>query len=128
MEDTTTPTTPSTPSILPELVKEWVHMDSEISQYQKRIRVLNGEKKELSKKLLECMKQSQIEQITLNGEESILYKKSVSKKPVNKKSLDILLQQYLQNTDVEVNELLTFIFDNRESVEKESIVKKKQKM
>jgi hypothetical protein len=112
---------------LPELVKEWVHLDNDISQYQKRIRVLNGEKKDLSKKLLECMKQSQIEQINLNGDESILYKKSVSKKPVNKKSLDILLQQYLQNTDVEVNELLSFIFDNRETVEKESIVKKKQK-
>jgi len=120
MEDTSSTT-------LPDLVKEWVHMDNEISQHQKRIRVLNGEKKELSKKLLDCMKQSQIEQINLNGDESILYKKSVSKKPVNKKSLDILLQQYLQNTDVEVNELLTFIFDNRETVEKESIVKKKQK-
>ena len=120
---------PNQPDVtkLPELVKEWVHMDNEISQYQKRIRVLNGEKKEISKKLLECMKQSQIEQINLNGDESILYKKSVSKKPVNKKSLDVLLQQYLQNTDVEVNELLSFIFDNRETVEKESIVKKKQK-
>lgn len=123
MEDTSSTTT----TTLPDLVKEWVHMDNEISQHQKRIRVLNGEKKELSKRLLDCMKQSQIEQINLNGDESILYKKSVSKKPVNKKSLDILLQQYLQNTDVEVNELLTFIFDNRETVEKESIVKKKQK-
>jgi hypothetical protein len=28
---------------------------------------------------------------------------------------------------VEVGELLTFIFDNRETVEKETIVKKKQK-
>ena len=112
---------------LPDLVKEWVHLDNDISQHQKRIRVLNGEKKELSKKLLECMKQSQIEQINLNSNESILYKKSVSKKPVNKKSLDILLQQYLQNTEVEVNELLSFIFDNRETVEKECIVKKSQK-
>lgn len=118
---------PETSKLLPELVKEWVTMDNEISQYQKRIRALNGEKKELGRRLLECMKQSQIEQINLNGDESILYKKSVSKKPVNKKSLDILLQQYLQNTDVEVGELLTFIFDNRETVEKETIVKKKQK-
>lgn len=120
-------TPPETSKLLPELVKEWVTMDNEISQYQKRIRVLNSEKKELGKRLLDCMKQSQIEQINLNGDESILYKKSVSKKPVNKKSLDILLQQYLQNTDIEVGELLTFIFDNRETVEKETIVKKKQK-
>jgi hypothetical protein len=119
--------TKSEVSKLSELVKEWVQLDNDISQHQKRIRVLNGEKKELSKTLLDCMKQSQIEQINLNGDESILYKKSVSKKPVNKKSLDILLQQYLQNTDVEVNELLTFIFDNRETVEKESIIKKRQK-
>jgi uncharacterized membrane protein len=123
MEDTDTK---SEVSKLSELVKEWVQLDNDISQHQKRVRVLNGEKKDLSKKLLECMKQSQIEQINLNGDESILYKKSVSKKAVNKKSLDILLQQYLQNTDVEVNELLTFIFDNRETVEKESIVKKKR--
>jgi uncharacterized membrane protein len=114
-------------SKLSELVKEWVQLDNEISQYQKKIRVLNGEKKELSKGLLNCMKQSQIEQINLNGDESILYKKSISKKPVNKKSLDIILQQYLQNTDVDVHELLTFIFDNRETVEKEGIIKKKQK-
>jgi uncharacterized membrane protein len=113
-------------SKLSELVKEWVQLDNDISQHQKRVRVLNGEKKELSKKLLDSMKQSQIEQINLNGDESILYKKSVSKKAVNKKSLDILLQQYLQNTDVEVSELLTFIFDNRETVEKESIVKRKR--
>jgi hypothetical protein len=123
MEDTDTK---SEVSKLSELVKEWVQLDNDISQHQKRVRVLNGEKKDLSKKLLECMKQSQIEQINLNGDESILYKKSISKKAVNKKSLDILLQQYLQNTDVEVNELLTFIFDNRETVEKESIVKKKR--
>ena len=114
-------------SKLSELVKEWVQLDNDISQHQKRIRVLNSEKKELSKSLLNCMKQSQIEQINLNGDESILYKKSVSKKPVNKKSLDIILQQYLQNTEVDVNELLTFIFDNRETVEKEGIIKKKQK-
>jgi len=118
---------PEPSKLLTELVKEWVTMDNEISQYQKRIRVLNGEKKELGKRLLDCMKQSQIEQINVNGDESILYKKSVSKKPVNKKSLDILLQQYLQNTDIEVGELLTFIFDNRETVEKETIIKKKQK-
>jgi len=113
-------------SKLSELVKEWVQIDNDISQHQKKVRVLNGEKKELGRKLLECMKQSQIEQINLNGDESILYKKCVSKKAVNKKSLDILLQQYLQNTDVEVSELLTFIFDNRETVEKESIVKRKR--
>ena len=114
-------------SELSRLVKEWVQLDNDISQHQKKIRVLNVEKKELSKNLLNCMKQSQIEQINLNSDESILYKKSVSKKPVNKKSLDIILQQYLQNTDVDVNELLTFIFDNRETVEKEGIIKKKQK-
>ena len=123
MEDSDTK---SEVSKLSELVKEWVQLDNDISQHQKRVRVLNSEKKDLSKKLLECMKQSQIEQINLNGDESILYKKSISKKAVNKKSLDILLQQYLQNTDVEVNELLTFIFDNRETIEKESIVKKKR--
>ena len=114
-------------SKLSELVKEWVQLDNDISQHQKKIRVLNSEKKDLSKSLLNCMKQSQIEQINLNGDESILYKKSISKKPVNKKSLDIILQQYLQNTEVDVNELLTFIFDNRETVEKEGIIKKKQK-
>ena len=119
MESTKTPESPE----LSELVKEWVSMDSEISFYQKKIRELNNNKKKLSGELLEYMKKSQIDQI--NNDESILYKKSSSKKPVNKKILDVLLQQYLENTGVEVPELVKFIFDNRESVEKEVIVKKR---
>jgi len=121
MESTKTPESPE----LSELVKEWVSMDSEISFYQKKIRELNNNKKKLSGELLEYMKKSQIDQINLNNDESILYKKSSSKKPVNKKILDVLLQQYLENTGVEVPELVKFIFDNRESVEKEVIVKKR---
>jgi hypothetical protein len=44
---------------------------------------------------------------------------------VNKKLLDVLLQQYLEDTDVEVPQLVKFIFENRESVEKETIVRQK---
>jgi len=99
--------------------------DVEISTYQKKLKELNSVKKRISNQLMEHMKESQIDQINLNNDESILYKKSVSKKPVNKKILDVLLQQYLEDTDVEVPQLVKFIFENRESVEKESIVKKK---
>ena len=109
---------------LPELVKEWVKIDSEISLHQRKVRELNTAKKKLSSELMEHMKGSQIDQINLNNDESILYKKSMTKKPVNKKMLDVLLQQYLENTGVEVPELVKFIFDNRESVEKEVIIKK----
>jgi hypothetical protein len=110
---------------LSELVKEWVLNDVEISMQQKKLKELNSVKKRISNQLMEYMKQSQIDQINLNNEESILYKKSISKKPVNKKILDVLLQQYLEDTDVEVPQLVKFIFENRESVEKESIIKKK---
>jgi hypothetical protein len=109
------------------LVKEWVAIDNEISSYQKKIRVFNVDKKRISKQLLECMKQQQIDQINLNNNESILYKKSVSKKAVNKQSLNNLLQQYLHNTDVNVEDMIKFIYDNRESVEKENVVKKQGK-
>jgi len=110
---------------LSELVKEWVGIDAEISSYQKKIKELNTTKKRLNGQLMDNMKTSNIEQITLNNDECILYKKSISKKPLNKKKLDVLLEQYLENTGVEVNELVNFIFDNRENVEKESIIKKK---
>ena len=110
-----------------ELVKEWVVLDAEISLHQKKIKELNANKKLLSNQLMDSMKKSQIDQINLNNDESILYKKSISKKPVNKKILDILLQQYLENSGIEVPELVNFIFDNRESVEKEVIIKKSTK-
>jgi hypothetical protein len=38
-----------------------------------------------------------------------------------------LLQQYLHNTDVNVNDMIKFIYDNREIIEKESVVKKRGK-
>jgi len=114
-------------SELSDIVKEWVRLDAEISLHQKKIKELNGVKKSISSELMECMKKSQIDKINLNNDESILYKKSVSKKPVNKKILDVLLQQYLENSSVEVPELVNFIFDNRESVEKEVIIKKNTK-
>lgn len=110
---------------LSELVKEWVMIDAEITVHQKKLKELNVRKKSIGSQMMNEMKQSQIEQINLNNDESILYKKSVSKKPVNKKLLDVLLQQYLENTDVEVPQLVKFIFENRESVEKETIVRQK---
>lgn len=110
---------------LSELVKEWVMIDGEITVQQKKLRELNVRKKNIGSQMMNHMKQSQIEQINLNNDESILYKKSISKKPVNKKLLDVLLQQYLEDTDVEVPQLVKFIFENRESVEKETIVKQK---
>ena len=110
---------------LSDLVKEWVSIDAEISLYQKKIKELNNTKKSLNNQLMTNMKTSNIDQITLNNDECILYKKSISKKPLNKKKLDVLLEQYLVNSGVEVDELVNFIFDNRENVERESIIKKK---
>ena len=106
---------------LSDLVKEWVSIDAEISLYQKKIKELNNTKKSLNNQLMTNMKTSNIDQITLNNDECILYKKSISKKPLNKKKLDVLLEQYLVNSGVEVDELVNFIFDNRENVIKKKM-------
>jgi len=104
-------------------LQEWTQMNVEIIQLRREIKLKNDRKKIITNKLIDTMKKNEIDCFDiLSG--SIVYKKNVSKKPINSKSLLILLQKYYntQTNDKDIAVLLTdFVLDNREEQTKETI-------
>ena len=109
-------------------IKEWLQLDTELSQLQKEIKLKKTRRKNLSDKLMSVMKSNQLECFDIN-DGSILYKKNVSKKPLTTKSLNTLLQKFYANTPAEtqVDEITKFVMDNREEQVRETIKRKMNK-
>ena len=107
-------------------VKEWIKIDSEITQLQNEIKGRKNKKKELSEALMNVMKKNEIECFDINGG-SLLYKKNKVKKPINAKTLITTLKSYFETSPAKAEELTKFILDNREEEVKETIKRKVDK-
>jgi seryl-tRNA synthetase len=101
-------------------IRNWVTTDSELKSLRSEIKRLNQEKKQLSNKLIEIMKQNEIETIDMN-EGKLQYKKSTVKAPISKKHLISCLESYYKNDSSVIEELTTHILDSRETKVYESI-------
>jgi hypothetical protein len=104
-------------------IKEWIRIDTEISQLKAEIRERNNKKKLITSDLVTVMKSNEIDCFDINGG-SLVYKKSVIKKPLNGKSLMNILQNYYKNQPQVAEELTKHILDNREEKIKETIKRK----
>jgi hypothetical protein len=104
-------------------VKEWVAVDEDMKQLQSVMREKRKKKKELNDVLINIMKQNEIECFnTKNGK--LLYSVSKTKKSITKKMLFETLQKYFNNDDDKVNEVASFILENRDECVKETIKRK----
>ena len=72
-------------------IKEWIKIDSEVAQLKGEIKEKNNKKKTLTNDLILTMKNNSIDCFDINGG-SLIYKKSIVKKPLNAKSLITILQ------------------------------------
>ena len=104
-------------------IKEWIKIDTEISQLKAEIKERNNKKKLITCDLVNVMKSNQIDCFDINGG-SLVYKKSVVKKPINGKSLMTILQNYYKNQPPVAEDLTKHILDNREEKIKETIRRK----
>ena len=104
-------------------IKEWIKIDTEISQFKKEIKDRNAKKKELSETLMTTMKNNEIDCFDINGG-SLIYKKSKIKKPINAKTLITSLQNYYKNDVKTAEELAKYVLDNREEKVTETIKRK----
>jgi hypothetical protein len=104
-------------------IKEWVKIDNEIRALQKEAKKRMDEKKNISKKLIEVMKNNEIDCFDLKDGQ-IMYSKKNVKKPITKKSLLDILAKYCEGDTIKAAEINDFIMDNREEVVKENIVRK----
>jgi hypothetical protein len=104
-------------------IKEWIKMDSEISELKQQIKEKNNKKKNLTENLVTVMKTNKIDCFDINGG-ALVYKTNKVKKPINDKTLLSALQNYYK-TDPKIAEDLTkHIMDSREEQVKETIKRK----
>lgn len=105
-------------------VKEWVQIDNEMKEISKELKIRRDKKKEISSLLVDTMKNNDIEVFDLKDGQ-LVYKKSKSKKPLNKETLLKLMSEYFQGNDNgRSNDITNYILSNREETEKESITRK----
>ena len=108
---------------LVENIKKWVSYDYEIKNLQKSMKEIREKKKELTKSLIDVMKNHEIDCFDIN-DGKLLYTKNKVKTPLNKNNLMIALEKYFENESVNVEEVTNFILDNREIKIKENLKKK----
>ena len=103
-------------------IREWVKIDSEISQLRQEIKERNNKKKGMTESLVNVMKTNNIDCFDIN-DGSLVYKKNKVRKPINAKTLLTSLQNYYKDQNV-AEDLTKFIMDNREEQIKETIKRK----
>jgi len=112
---------------LVKTIKEWVKIDNEIRALQKEVKKRIDEKKNISKNLIDVMRNHEIDCFDLKDGQ-IMYTKKNVKKPISKKSLLDILAKYCEGDIIKAGEINNFIMDNREEVVRESIVRKISKV
>jgi len=101
-------------------IKEWIKMDTEISQLKTEIKERNAKKKLLTEGLMTTMKNNIIDCFDINGG-ALVYKKNTVKKPINGKTLLASLQTYYKNEPTIAEELTKHVLDSRDEQIKETI-------
>lgn len=109
------------------IIKDWVKSDNEIRELQKQQNIRKNHKKNLTKQLMEVMKNNKIDSFDINDGQ-IQYKKKSSKKPITKKTLLTVLGTFYNGDITKVEELNKFIMDNREERSIESIIRKSKQI
>jgi len=103
-------------------IREWVKMDTEISQLRQEIKERNNKKKTMTENLVTVMKSNSIDCFDIK-DGSLVYKKNTIRKPINSKTLLASLQNYYKDQNV-AEDLTKYIMDNREEQIKETIKRK----
>jgi hypothetical protein len=106
-----------------KIIKEWVKTDNEIRALQNEQNIRKSEKKKISTRLMEVMKQNSIDCFDINDGQLVYNKKSI-KKPISKKLLLNVLSKYYEGDTTKATELNNYILENREETVKETISRK----
>ena len=105
------------------IIKSWVKIDNEIRELQKQQNLRKIEKKKTTTKIMEIMKQNQIDCFDIK-DGRIIYKTKSSKQAITKKVLLSLLGSFFEGDVTKAEEINTYIMENREEKITECIVRK----
>jgi hypothetical protein len=109
--------------ILVSIIRDWVKNDNEIRKLKEQEIARKNANKALTTRLIEIMRSNSLDCFDIN-DGSILYKKTNVKKPLSKKSLFHLLNEFYKNDKDKANEVTSFLMENRTEIVKERIVRK----
>jgi hypothetical protein len=101
-------------------IKTWVGLNNKIKVLQKELTMMRKEKKNITDKLVEVMKNNDIDEFDLNGGK-LIYSKNKVKAPLSRKHLIDSLAKFYKNDTELVEELSKFIMESRSESIKESI-------
>ncbi len=104
-------------------IKEWIKMDTEISELKAQIKDRNNRKKTLTENLVTVMKTNKIDCFDINGG-ALVYKTNKVKKPINGKTLLAALQNYYKSDPQIAEDLTKHVLNSREEQIKETIKRK----
>jgi len=111
--------------ILVENVNNWVKLDNDIIKLQKEMRELKKKKTDITNILVEVMRKNNVDSFDMK-EDSLLYKKTIIKQPINKKMLlDALQKFYSDDTNI-AEKLVEHVLEQRQTKTKETIKRKSQ--
>ena len=105
------------------IIREWVKNDNEIRELKKQETIRKNANKALTANLIEIMRSNELDCFDIN-DGCILYKKTNVKKPLSKKTLYQLLNEYYKDDLGKATEVSEFLMEKREQVVKEKIVRK----
>ena len=109
---------------LKQNIKEWVACDNEICAIEKDLKRKKNDKKKISLLLMNIMSQNEIDCFDIQNGSQILYNKKEVKKPLTKAKMKEILAKYYRGDSGQADDLENFIFENREVVWKENILRK----
>ena len=110
---------------LKTFLQSWCRNDSEIIELQKQIKIRKEEKKQMNIRLLEIMKNNEIERIDLHAEGTLVFKQRQVKKCLTKKNILALLETYFISDPEKVNEIDKFLQEHTVVSMKEVIYRNK---
>jgi len=105
-----------------DIIKQWVKNDNEIRELQKQQNIRKKQKTELSSKLIEIMKNNEIDEFDIKGGKISYIQKTV-KRPITQKYLLELLARYYNGDNMKAIEVNSFLQENREEIIKENIIR-----
>jgi len=108
---------------LKETIREWIQLDNEIKTLQSEMKARKDKKKNLSDKLVNIMRDNEIDCFNVN-DGKLMYSQTKVKGTINKNYLLATISKCLDDQE-QAQEITKFILDNRDIKVKESIKRKK---
>ena len=108
-------------------IKEWIDVNSKLNEVMKAAKEYRIKKKQLTNSLVAIMKNNEIDCFDINNGK-IVCRTTKTRAAINRQNLSKSLEQYfIDNPDIDTNEISNFILESRQVKETNTLVIKQNK-